>query len=125
LHPAESRIRKLSGEIPAQFIVFDVLLWKGEEVHKLPLAKRRKRVEKLPFTISPATRDEAEARKWLDRLAAARLDGVVAKRLDLPYLPGSRDGVVKVKPYRTADCGIVGFRWSDKVAGQISTLLLG
>jgi len=125
LHPAESRIRKLSAEIPARGVVFDVRLWKGEEVHRLPLEKRRKRVEKLPFTISPATRDEAEARKWLDRLGAAGLDGVVAKRIDLPYLPGSRDGVVKVKPYRTADCVIVGFRWSDKVEGQISTLLLG
>jgi ATP-dependent DNA ligase len=50
---------------------------------------------------------------------------VVCKRLGLPYLPGSRDGVVKVKPHRTADCVIVGFRWSDKVEGQISTLLLG
>ncbi|HEY3207859.1 MAG TPA: hypothetical protein VGJ58_12980, partial [Gaiellaceae bacterium] len=59
------------------------------------------------------------------RLAAAGLDGVVAKRVGLPYLPGSRDGVVKVKPYRTADCVIVGFRWSEKGEGRISTLLLG
>ena len=43
----------------------------------------------------------------------------------MPYLPGSRDGVVKVKPYQTADCVIVGFRWSDKADGRISTLLLG
>jgi ATP-dependent DNA ligase len=50
---------------------------------------------------------------------------VIAKRKGLPYLPGSRDGVVKVKPYRTADCVIVGFRWSEKVENQISTLLLG
>jgi ATP-dependent DNA ligase len=50
---------------------------------------------------------------------------VIAKRLELPYLPGSRDGVVKVKPYKTADCVIVGFRWSDKADGRISTLLLG
>jgi len=50
---------------------------------------------------------------------------VICKRLGLPYLPGSRDGVLKVKPYRTADCVIVGFRWSDKVDGRISTLLLG
>src|SRR5207248_1024738 len=53
------------------------------------------------------------------------LDGVVAKRRGLPYLPGSREGVVKVKPYRTADCVIVGFRWSDKADSRISTLLLG
>ena len=77
------------------------------------------------FQLSPATRDRKQAEKWLDRLEAAGLDGVIAKRLGLPYLPGSRDGVVKVKPYQTADCVIVGFRWSEKAEGRISTLLLG
>src|SRR6059058_3587953 len=117
LHPAESRIRKLSAEIPAQFVAFDVLRWKGEPVHKLPLEKRRAKLERVgkKFRLSPVTRD----------LAQAGLDGVVAKRRGLPYLPGSREGVVKVKPYRTADCVIVGFRWSDKADGRISTLLLG
>src|SRR5438067_4580107 len=89
LHPAESRVRKLSGEIPAQFIAFDVLLWKGKPVHEQPLEKRRAALEKLPFTISPATRDVETAESWLDRLEAAGLDGVIAKRLGLPYLPGS------------------------------------
>jgi ATP-dependent DNA ligase len=70
-------------------------------------------------------RDAAQAERWLDRLEQAGLDGVVAKKLELPYLPGSRDAVVKVKPYRTADCVIVGFRWSEKAEGRISTLLLG
>src|SRR6266536_2197428 len=77
------------------------------------------------FQLSPVSRDRAQAETWLVRLAQAGLDGVVAKRLGVPYLPGSRDGVVKVKPYRTADCVIVGFRWSDKADGRISTLLLG
>src|SRR5512133_1711734 len=68
LHPAESRIRKLSAEIPAQFVVFDVLLWNGEEVWRLPLEERRARVEALDgFRLSLATRDLAEARGWLDR----------------------------------------------------------
>jgi ATP-dependent DNA ligase len=127
LHPAESRVRKLAGEIPAQFIAFDVLRWKGEPIHKLPLEKRRRKLEQVAkqFRVSPITRDPAQAREWLPRLEAAGLDGVVAKRLGLPYLPGSRDGVVKVKPYRTADCVIVGFRWSEKAEGRISTLLLG
>src|SRR6478736_6473569 len=59
LHPAESRVRKLSAEIPAQFIVFDILLWKGEKLHKLPLEKRRKELERKAkrFQISPYTRD--------------------------------------------------------------------
>src|SRR5215813_4890171 len=94
LHPAESRIRKLSAEIPAQFIVFDVLLWKGE---KLPLEKRRKELERKAkrFQLSPYTRDPEEAARWLDRIEAAGLDGVVAKKLDSPYRPGSREAVAK------------------------------
>ena len=127
LHPAESRIRKLSAEIPAQFIVFDILLWKGEKIHKLPLEKRRKELERKAkrFQLSPYSREPADAERWLDRLEAAGLDGVVAKRLGMPYLPGSREGVVKVKKYKTADCVIVGFRYSEKAEGRISTLLLG
>jgi ATP-dependent DNA ligase len=81
LHPAESRIRKLSAEIPAEFIAFDVLLWKGELVHKLPLEKRRAKLERVgkKFRLSPKTRDPEQARDWLQRLEAAGLDGVVAK----------------------------------------------
>jgi ATP-dependent DNA ligase len=71
------------------------------------------------------SRDADEAQEWLNRLEAAGLDGVVCKKLGLPYLPGSREAVLKVKKHKTADCVIVGFRWSDKVEGQISTLLLG
>jgi ATP-dependent DNA ligase len=124
LHPAESRVRKLSAEIPSEFVAFDVLLWKGEEVHKLPLEKRRKRVEKLPFEISPASRDLEQARDWLERLDVAGFDGVIAKRLGLPYLPGSRDAVVKVKSERTVDCVVVGVTWSEKGSG-IASLMLG
>jgi ATP-dependent DNA ligase len=127
LHPAESRIRKLSAEIPAEYIAFDLLVWKGEAIHELPLERRRRELERKAkkFQLSPLTRERVQAEKWLSRLEQAGLDGVIAKRLGLPYIPGSRDGVVKVKPYRTADCIIVGFRWSDKAEGRISTLLLG
>src|SRR6185437_5227898 len=86
LHPAESRIRRLSAEIPAEFVVFDVLLWDGEPVHKLTLEERRKQVEALEgFRISPATRERAQAEAWLASFEAAGLDGVVAKRLGVPY----------------------------------------
>jgi ATP-dependent DNA ligase len=127
LHPAESRIRRLAAEIPSDYVAFDLLVWKGAPVHELPLEKRRRELERKAkrFRLSPVSRDVAQAERWLNRLEQAGLDGVVAKRLELPYLPGSRDGVVKVKPYRTADCVIVGFRWSEKADGRISTLLLG
>src|SRR5436309_8284177 len=81
LHPAESRIRKLSSELPADFVAFDVLLWDGEEVHRRPLEERRAWVEQLPFLISPASLDVNEARDWLSRLASAGPVGVRFKRL--------------------------------------------
>jgi ATP-dependent DNA ligase len=126
LHPAESRVRKLSAEIPAEFIAFDVLVWKGEETWQKPLAERRKELERKAkrFRLSPATRDRDEALGWLDRFDAIGLDGVIAKRVDLPYLPGSREGVVKVKPEKTADCVVVGLRWKSR-PDRIATLLLG
>jgi ATP-dependent DNA ligase len=126
LHPAESRIKRLSGEIPAEFVVFDVLLWDGERVADLPLEERRVRVEALEgFRISPATRDLGEARGWLERFEALGLDGVVAKRLGKPYLPGSRDGMVKVKEHKSADCVVVGVRWKAGGKEELATLLLG
>jgi ATP-dependent DNA ligase len=124
LHPAESRVQKLSAEIPADFVAFDLLLWDGEAVHALPLEERRKRVEKLPFSVSPATRDRKVAEGWLDRLEVAGFDGVIAKRTGLPYLPGSRDGVLKVKGEKTADCVVIGVTWSEKGSG-IASLMLG
>jgi ATP-dependent DNA ligase len=126
LHPAESRINKLSAEIPARFIAFDLLVWKGVAISERPLAERRKELERKAkrFSLSPATRDRDEALGWLDRFEAMGLDGVVAKRVDVPYLPGSREGVVKVKPEKTADCVVVGVRWKSR-PDRIATLLLG
>ena len=126
LHPAESRIKKLSAEIPARFVVFDVLVWKGEELWPRPLEERRRALEQKAkrFGLSPATRDREEALEWLDRFESLGLDGVVAKQIELPYLPGSREGVVKVKPEKTADCVVVGVRWKSR-PDKIATLLLG
>jgi ATP-dependent DNA ligase len=124
LHPAESRVRKLAAETPAGFVVFDVLLWEGEEVHRRPLEERRAKVETLPFDVSPASRDRDDAQAWLDRLEVAGFDGVVAKRLGRPYLPGSREGVVKVKGEKTVDCVVMGVTWSEKGTG-IASLMLG
>jgi ATP-dependent DNA ligase len=126
LHPAESRVQRLAKEIPAEFVAFDVLLWEGEPIHDLPLAKRRKELERRAkgFRLSPYTLDPEAARKWLDTFESAGLDGVIAKRLDAPYRPGSRDAVMKVKPYKTADAVVVGLRWKSK-PDRIATLLLG
>jgi ATP-dependent DNA ligase len=126
LHPAESRINKLSAEIPAEFIAFDVLLWDGEPVHEQPLAERRAFLEEHGegLRLSPATGDPEAAATWLDAFEAAGLDGVIAKRTDMSYKPGSREAVTKVKPFKTADAVVVGLRWKSRPT-HIATLLLG
>jgi ATP-dependent DNA ligase len=125
LHPAESRVRKLAAEIPAQFIAFDVLLWAANEQWERPLVERRRDLERNAkgFRLSPCTDDVAEAEGWLERLDAIGLDGVIAKRRSSPYLPGSREAVLKVKALKTADCVVAGVRWREN--GQLATLLLG
>lgn len=124
LHPAESRIRKLAAGTPSTYIAFDVLLWKGEPVHRRVLRERRAFLvaNATGFRISPATADVAQARTWLDRLETLGLDGVIAKRVDLAYMPGSREAVRKVKKHKTADCVIVGYRVSGS---RIAVLNLG
>src|SRR5262249_52902918 len=82
LHPARSRVRRLAGEIRAELVVFDMLLWDGEPVQEQPLEERRRRVETLQgFRIPPATHDREHAERWLATYEAAGLDGVIAKRL--------------------------------------------
>jgi ATP-dependent DNA ligase len=127
LHPAESRVRKLAAEIPATFVAFDLLLWNKKKVYAKPIEERRAELEMVGdgFSLSPVSDAVEQGRDWLQTLQAAGFDGVVAKKLGLPYLPGSRDGVVKVKPHKTADCVVAGLRWKAGGRDTIATLLLG
>ncbi len=126
LHPAESRIRKLSAEIPATFIAFDILAWDDAATWHQPFAERRAVLERVAarFALSPSMADPEAAQVWLHELEALGLDGVVAKQLERPVEPGGRGAVVKVKPERSADCVVVGVRWKSK-PDWIATLLLG
>ncbi|MBN8897071.1 MAG: ATP-dependent DNA ligase [Rhodospirillales bacterium] len=130
LHPAASRIRRLSVETPSRLVLFDCLSVEGAWVADAPLEARRDRLELLfarfgdapLLRLTPMTRDRAEAESWLAHLGAA-LDGVVAKRLDAPYQPGER-AMLKVKNLRTADCVVGGFRYGTK-SRVVGSLLLG
>ncbi|QPQ55126.1 ATP-dependent DNA ligase [Allosphingosinicella flava] len=130
LHPAESRIRKLSVETPAYLMLFDCLAdTKGRSLLSQPLSQRRAALEAFyaaenhpVFSLSPSTLGIAEARAWLGRTGGA-LDGVVAKALDGAYLPGER-AMVKVKCLRTADCVVGGFRYGTG-SREVGSLLLG
>lgn len=133
IHPAVSRIRKLSVETPAQLIVFDLLVDdNGKSLTAMSLDKRRPRLDKFAkrfiggnetVRLSPATTDVAVVKKWF-RAVGSGLDGVIAKRLDRPYMTGERTGMVKVKQRRTADCVVGGFRYAEK-AKVIGSMLLG
>ena len=130
LHPAESRIRKLSAETPAMLIVFDLLHEGGKSLLALPLQQRRAALEDYARQIgkgaavrlSPATTDAAAARHWLED-SSTELDGVIAKRLDLPYRSGER-AMLKIKRIRSADCVVGGFRYGTD-SKQVGSLLLG
>jgi ATP-dependent DNA ligase len=130
LHPAESRIRKLSAETPAQLMLFDMLMTAdGRSLITEPLSGRRPELEAFHtayaapgLLLSPATLDPAAAQGWLETSGGA-LDGVVAKRLDAPYAPGER-AMIKVKQRRTADCVVGGFRYATN-SRQVGSLLLG
>ncbi|HSN87238.1 MAG TPA: ATP-dependent DNA ligase [Thermoanaerobaculia bacterium] len=133
IHPAASRIRKLSRETPASFYAFDLLVDdNGKSLADLPLETRRERLERLfekipeggSVHLSPATSERKTAEGWIKNLGGAGLDGVVAKRLEEPYASGERTAMVKVKRMRTADCVVGGFRWAQ-AGGKIGSLLLG
>ncbi len=133
IHPAASRVARLSKETPSQFIVFDLLVDEaGKSIHELPLSKRREKLESFAkkylaknqsIELSPKTRNLSLAHKWLST-SGIKLDGVIAKRLDLPYRSGERDGMQKVKRMRTADCVVGGFRYASK-GRVVGSLLLG
>ncbi len=142
IHPAASRIQRLSQETPATYMVFDLLIdaFKGRSFAANPLSARRmalqefatanisnetapKRSEKTTsqtasnsaserIILSPASADFATAGKWMREGASSGWDGVVAKRLDCEYMSGERTGMVKIKRIRTADCVVGGFRWA-------------
>lgn len=131
LHPAESRVRKLAAEQPATFVLFDCLMdAKGVSLVEAPLAQRRKALDALlkrfgkaqAVQLSPGTIDRDAACAWLAELSSA-LDGVVAKRLDGPYVPGER-AMLKIKTIRTADCVVGGFRYAEGTL-EVGSLLLG
>lgn len=132
IHPAASRVRRLSLETPAHLAVFDLLADGTRDYSKKPLEDRRKALEAFAakqfskggsIGLSPATDDRAAAERWLSG-GVAHFDGVIAKRLDLPYRFGERDAVVKIKRVYTADCVIGGFRLA-KDGKTVASLLLG
>lgn len=131
LHPAASRIEKLSRETPASFVAFDLLALGDESLLETPFEARRARLEQIlggargSIVLTPMTSDPARARDWFARFEGAGFDGVIAKPRSLHYQPNKRV-MLKIKHRRTADCVVAGFRWYKKGEGtRIGSLLLG
>lgn len=133
IHPAASRIKKLAQETPAKLIVFDLLVDdRGKGIVDEPLMARRKKLDAFAkkyvsknqsIELSPQSNDLKIAKSWLAG-AGGDVDGVIAKRLDLPYQSGNRHGMVKVKRLRTADCVVGGFRYASE-GKVVGSMLLG
>ena len=123
IHPAESRIKLLSEELPAGLVVFDLLAEGDEALLELPLSERRERLERLGeeagLTVSELVRDPGDAEKWLQSA-----EGVIAKDLGAIYEPGKRTGMAKIKRERTIDCVVMGWR-PGKEEGTVGSLILG
>ncbi|MBT2474575.1 ATP-dependent DNA ligase, partial [Microbacterium sp. ISL-103] len=129
IHPAASRVSKLSVETPAMFVAFDLLADGDDDLLGTPFSERRARLETLmagvehPLHITRPTRDRAAAVRWLAEFEGAGLDGVVAKPLDQPYAPGKRT-LTKIKHARTADVVALGYRIHKSGSG-VGSLLVG
>jgi ATP-dependent DNA ligase len=137
IHPAASRVKKLAQETPGLYIAFDLLAnAKDKKLFAQPLSERRPALDAFAksqfksnptFRLSPATKSPATAEKWLAQ-SGGGCDGVIAKRVDLPYQAGNRDGMQKIKKFGSADCAVGGFRYAtNKLNGQkvVGSLLLG
>lgn len=138
IHPAESRIKRLSRETPAHLVTFDLLVDQdGRLLTDLPLIDRKNFLQKFwkevvkpsgleeIIQLAPSSGSIEEANKWMTEMADFGCDGVVAKLQDEPYHSGDRDAMVKVKRLRTADCVIGGFRYASKKNAGVGSILLG
>ena len=129
IHPAASRIARLSVELPAQLVAFDLLADRGVDVRRAPFSERRSRLVALlehlglPWNLTPSTVDLEEGRRWFDEYEAAGCDGIVAKRLAGPYVEGKRE-MIKLKHRRSVDCVVGGYR-IHKDGDKIGSILLG
>ncbi|MEK9280725.1 ATP-dependent DNA ligase [Bradyrhizobium sp. ISRA442] len=137
IHPAASRVKKLSQETPALYLTFDLLATAGQkQLAEKPLSERRPALEAFAkanlqsspvFRLSSTTTSYATAKKWLAQSGGGS-DGIIAKRIDLPYQAGNRDGMQKIKKSRSADCVVGGFRYAtSRIANRrvVGSLLLG
>jgi len=131
IHPADSRVKRLAAETPAELICFDILALDDEDLTRMPFGERRRQLESAlsslpadaPVHLTRTTTDAAVAQSWFEHFEGAGLDGVVAKSLAAPYQQGKRV-MLKIKHSRTAEAVVVGYRVHKSGRG-VGSLLLG
>jgi ATP-dependent DNA ligase len=123
IHPAASRVERMSAETPASIVAFDLLALDDRSLLELPFSERRALLESLvpaaSVELCPQVRDAASAERWLHEY-----EGIIAKELAAPYRPGERVGMYKVRRQRTLDCVVAGYR-PGKTEGTVGSLMLG
>lgn len=129
IHPADSRVRMLAEHTPASFIAFDLLALGNDDYTTRPFVERRAALVEAvgsgpSIHVTPATTDQATARRWFEEFEGAGLDGVIAKPLAVTYQPDKRV-MFKIKHERTADCVLAGYRLHKSGGDVIGSLLLG
>src|SRR5918994_6190815 len=131
IHPAASRVKLLSQEMPASIVFFDLLSEGDRDLSGLTFQDRRRILESLlssaapPIHLTPATGELSTAANWFQRFEGAGLDGVIAKPASGTYEPNKRV-MLKVKHERECDCVVAGFRWHKKgERAAVGSLLLG
>ena len=131
LHPAASRVRLLSQQMPASFVFFDLLCLGNRDLRERPFGERRALLRELlssarpPLHITPSTDNRDIAADWFRQFEGAGLDGVIAKNVSDIYEPNKRT-MLKIKHERDCDCVVAGFRWHKKGDHDaVGSLLLG
>ena len=131
IHPAASRVKLLSQEIPASIVLFDILAEGDRDVRGMAFRDRRRILESLissaapPIHVTPITSELGVAQDWFRRFEGAGLDGVIAKPASGTYESNKRV-MLKIKHERECDCVVAGFRWHKKgERTAVGSLLLG
>jgi ATP-dependent DNA ligase len=131
LHPAASRVKMLSAQIPASVVFFDLLSEGGADLRSEPFRVRHNRLRSIlsspqtPIHVTPSTNDLQIAADWFRRFEGAGLDGVIAKDVASIYESDKRV-MLKVKHQRDCDCVVAGFRWHKRGdRSEVGSLLLG
>jgi ATP-dependent DNA ligase len=131
IHPAASRVKLLSQQIPASIVFFDLLSEGDRDLRGVEFRARRNELKALlssaapPIHLTPATNDRHLAVDWFRRFEGAGLDGVIAKAASGTYESDQRV-MLKVKHERECDCVVAGFRWHKKGdRAAVGSLLLG